>query len=724
MNGDGMSESTPTRYRESYRRILIDMHIPDWETDFLADYRPTDAVAAAADAGASGLMLYFQAHTGLCYWPTRSGEQHRAFRGRDPIAESLEAARAHGLPVCAYYSVNFNNWAWERHPDWRLEPIASGVIGGGLLQRPRYGLCCMNHPGYRQFAAAQIDEIVTDYEVDALFCDMVWWMSICGCPSCRERCREETGREMPAAIDWLDPRWCEFQSARERWVIELAEDLRDRAKRGRPGLDVYHNFALGMTNWTRGVSFESAAAHDFLGGDFYGGRDEQLVISRLMLNLSPQRPVEFMTTVSANLAQHEQLKPAEALRLQNLAATATGSAFMMITAVDPRGTLNPAMLERCADAFGQARAYEPFLGGEPVEDIGVYFSSASKMSFADNGKRLADAPTDSPTAYPHFEAVRGACRALQRAHLPFGVVTRQQLSALGRYKALILPNVLRMDGKEVRAFREYVDGGGKLYASCFTSLTDTRGNRREDFMLADVFGCRFERPETGLMIHLEPAAAGCREALAGERCVSHWVGPEAQPGALRLAESSEGRALMNLNLPYGYPSRGSAEGRDWASIHSSPPWESTGRPVVVEHEFGRGRCIYSAVDLETGESAAHERLFVHLVDRLADGTWSFRADAHPNIWVTAFDQTDRSRWIVSLLNYTAELPAAGSGPIRLSLATPPGRQVANVSSLPDERRIEFSSGASGISIAIDDCVELRMLSIAYERTSTAPEARS
>src|SRR5439155_6840307 len=100
---------------------------------------------------------------------------------------------------------------------------------------------------------------------------------------------------------------------------------------------------------------------------------------------------------------------------------------------------------------------------------------------------------------PHVRAVRGVVRALQRAHLPFGVITSKQLAELDRYKLVILPNVLRMNADQVAAFRDYVHGGGALYASCYTSLVETRGVRHDDFLLAEVFGCHFAADDIGSM---------------------------------------------------------------------------------------------------------------------------------------------------------------------------------------------------------------------------------
>ena len=475
----------PTWNRKSLRRILIDTQIPDWDPEFLANYDVDAAFDACLSAGADSVMVYFQSHTGLCNWPTDSGKQHAAFAGRDLVAETLSSARQRGLPVCAYYSVNFNNQAWLEHPDWRLKSAGKGMIGGGLLVRDRYGICCFNHPDYREFIKTQITEILSAYEIEALFYDMVWWMGVCVCDQCRDRLRREESIEIPQTIDWLNPDWCSFQSARERWLTEFAHELRDHAQQLSPGISVYHNFALAMMNWTRGVSFDSAAAHDFLGGDFYGGRDEQLVISRLMLNLTESRPVEFMTTVTENLAEHESLKSPQRLSQTALAASASASAMLMICGIDPDGGLNKAAFQHIEQAFSARQPWDAELGGDPIEQIGVYFSDDSKMSFAENGLPLEASQQRPPVEYPHFTALRGACKKLQRAHLPFGVITRKQLGTLHRYPVIVLADVLRMSDEEVSTFRAYVHDGGSLYASRYTSLTETGGKRRSDFMLAD-----------------------------------------------------------------------------------------------------------------------------------------------------------------------------------------------------------------------------------------------
>lgn len=102
-------------------------------------------------------------------------------------------------------------------------------------------------------------------------------------------------------------------------MLEWADELRALVRELKD-IDVY--FAMRVANWSRAQGFEFAAGHDFLGGDFYGGRDEQLDVCKFMLNLSERRPIEFMATVTSNLTAHESLKSQEEHDLLAFAAIA------------------------------------------------------------------------------------------------------------------------------------------------------------------------------------------------------------------------------------------------------------------------------------------------------------------------------------------------------------------------------------------------------------------
>jgi hypothetical protein len=559
------------------------MHIPDWDETFLSEYEPARVVALQTDAGAGSVMVYCQSHLGLCYWPTRIGQRHHAMGERDWLAESLLALRQAGCEVFGYYSVIFNNDLFKRRPEWRVEPRPP--LPGWAFHGQRYGQVCPNNQEYRAYLRRELTELFTGYRFDGFFFDMTFWRGVCQCPSCQQRFRAEVGAEMPPRIDWADPAWCEFQLARERWLVEFTAFLNDLAREH--GITVvYHNFAVSLFNWKFGMSTDLWMHNDFLGGDFYGDMDEQFLISRYMLNLSKTQPIEFMTSRCTHLTDHVSAKPLAQLHIQAFAALASNAAFRLIDAIDPQGSLCEAVYPELATVFERLTPYHPWLGGVAVEDVVVYLSDYSKMSLEENGRDYND-PVALGLSSPHLSAARGAARALRQQHIPVGVITRKQLKRLGEFPAIVLPDVLRMSQEEADALTAYVTAGGCLYASGGTGMYSLTG-KRTDSALAKCLGLQFLQTMPGRTMYLEPKTQDWRALCLPQSLVC--VHDAVQQVAVQ-APAVE--VLGCLTLPYGFPHEGTLDDQHWASIHSAPPGLATDLPVVTRQRFGLARIFHA-----------------------------------------------------------------------------------------------------------------------------------
>jgi hypothetical protein len=698
------------RYEAGRRRTLLDMHIPDWDPAFLAKYDPVALADTYKRANITSAMLYCKSHVGLCYWPTPVGKMHANLAERDAVGELVDALRARDIGVCAYYSVVFDNWAATEHPDWRQVTI-SGNDYQGLI---RYGVCCQNNPEYRAYEHAQLTDLLGRYEVDALFLDMVFWPFICCCEHCRARYRDEAGADIPETVDWMSPAWCRFQRAREGWSDEFAQWLFAVARAARPNVAVTHNLAPSLMSWVQAQPVLASNHDTFVAGDLYGDRVEQLMVSKLIAHLGQQGPPEFMTSRTVDLSDHERVKSSEQMLTYALAAPATGSALLFIDAIDPSGEINADMYDRIGPVFAESSRYEPWIGGEPVEDVAVYYSVDSQMNFEENGTPVAAVNAARDARHPHIRAVRGACGALQRAHVPFGVITSRELGSLHRYAVVVLPNVLRMSADEVAAFRAYVNAGGTLYASGWTSLVSTDGAHHDDFQLADVFGVSLDGEEAGPFIYLKPVVGDDDSLLteiAPQRYLSRPIrgsgfGPPKQRCGVPRVRATTASALATVTLPYGYPARGNVLDRQWASIHSSPPWLDTGAAAIVTNSFGAGRAIYSIDDIESTDAWANENVFVWMVNSLLAGRARFAAAAHPSIWINAFDQTGQRRMLVTLFANNADPPPSVQT-ARFAIPHPRGQRFVRVTEVPGGRELPFNAN----DMRIDFDVEVERLTM-------------
>jgi hypothetical protein len=708
------------RYDRTYRRTLLDMHIPDWEPEFLAQHNPERLAELYAASHISGVLFYCKSHMGLNYWPSPVGGIHPAAAERDLVDEMVHALRARDIAPAAYYSVIFDNWAVESHPEWALVPATT--LNGQNLQvlGPRYGTACLNHPDYRAYENSQITALLERYDFDALWIDMAFWTGVCICECCRGRYRSESGDEIPLVVDWTSPTWSRFQSARERWLNEWTLELFEVARAVRPGLPVTHNLAPGAIGWVTGQKIDWGRDDSFAAGDIYGGKDEQLLISKLMLHLGREQPSEFMTSRALHIFNHSSLKSEHRMLVEVLASTAHASAFLFIDAIDPAGTVNAGVYEQIGRVFAKTKRYEEFLGGVPVEDVAVYYSDDSRLRPEDSGRAVADASANAFAemgTYPHQVAVSGAVRQLQHDHIPFGAITRSQLDRLGEYRVVVLPDVLRMDDEEIERLRAYVAGGGSLYASGRTSLLAPEGILRDDFGLSDVFGVHLAGIESGHGVYsraLDPLIA---EAVHPESHLAHGFVPEVASRAPlrmpRLGTELGGQPLARLTLPYAYPSAGSMMAHDFASIHSSPPWQDLDNPTIVSNRYGEGRAVYSALPIETGRGDADQRVFTSLVRWLLGGPQTLAADAHPDVWVTAFEQPEQNRAIISVLGYFIDAPI--KFPVSFSYRNRDGRSCVALRDASSGAAVPFEADEDGtVRVAIDAVDGFGMYLVIYD----------
>jgi len=686
------------------------MHIEDWDERFLSKLDPKNYVKMLKLANVKSAMIYANSHVGYCYWPTRTGHMHRGIRGRDVLGEIIDLCHKEGIDVIVYYSLIFNNWAYEHHPEWRIIDLDGQASRERSGQAGRYGVCCPNSPGYRKFVLDQIEELGKNYEFEGIFFDMTFWPAVCYCSNCKRRYKEETGENPPTTINWDDPSWIKFQRKREEWLAEFASMATSAIKKYKPEVAVEHQSSTVAASWMLGVTSLLSEQCDFLGGDFYGGVLQQSFICKLYYNLTPNMPFEFMTSICyPSLKDHTTTKPRELIEARAFLTIAHNGAFLIIDAIDPIGTLEERRYRMIGEIFDEISRYEKYLGGELCQDVAIYFSFNSKMNFIENGARASASrrPFEAfAVKLPHVEAALGAAETLRTKHIPFGVITDKNLKELSRFQVVILPNVLRLSDEEADAIKEYIAAGGSVYASKFTLKSK----------LSEILGATYigETEEKVTYIAPTPEGKALLSGITKEYPLSIYpTHPSISGSQIKAEFSSREGVIATITLPYTNPDDPSK----FASIHSNPPGVPTDYPAIICKKFGKGRIMWSSASIETyaTQSLKHRSIFANIIKSLAQNPFSFEATAPEYVEIIHFHKPEEKRYLINIVNFQSEIgiPNIPVHDILLKLRIK-GKPV-NVMSLPDETSIPFEQSGNCINIKVPAVKIFRMLALDYEK---------
>ena len=565
----------------NFRRNLLDMHIDDWNDEFLSKIDAKEYVDALAEAGFQSAMVKAKPHTGLCYYPPSVGRMHKGLKGYDYFGDMVRLCHEKDITVVAYFTQIFDNWAYDNHPDWRCV-TQEGKQFREYRALPdfktgRYGIVCPNNPDYRAYVKENLIHLNTHYDFEGMFLDMTFWPDICYCQHCRTRYFKETGRELPRQMDFDDATFLDFQLRREKWMAEYARFATDSVKAVRPEVTIEHQFSMITSPWINASSEYLMDAVDYAGGDYYGGFLQQTFINKYYKNVSPALPFTYHTSrCDPELVQHTTTKTEDELLLHAITALVHSGAFQLVDAINPDGTIVPEVYTGLMkNIFKQTMPYEKYVNGALVHDVAIWFASHAK--FDPNEKGLIADKTFKPNYY--VESPTCMAGILRESNIPFEVIGSRNLSNY-QGQALILSHVARILPEEMDAIQAYVERGGSLLVS--GPVADER--------LAKLLGITITGKTEHSVTYISPTKAGEAYLAGFSRKVPLTISMHQYTAKVDAPDCT---VLGTLTLPYtlqGTP--------DFSAIHSNPPGIYTESPAITKRTVGKSTLIWTAAPIE------------------------------------------------------------------------------------------------------------------------------
>lgn len=678
-------------YETSFRRNLVDMHIDDWNEEFFSQFDPQQYFDCLKKGHIQSPMIYLQSHVGLCNWPTQSGKMHSGFQGKNKVKQLIDLCHAEGMDVVGYYSLIYNNWAYEKYPQWRMKDREGhhsrdnkdhGFSGG------RYGILCPNNLQYREFVLTQLAEILNTYKIEGIFLDMTFWPMICYCDECQKRFRTETGYHIPKTIDWSNAVWQQFQLKREQWLNEFAAVCSAELKRLLPEISIEHQFSTMHQHWVYGVNEGINKASDYAGGDLYGGHYQESFVCKLYYEITKNQPFEYMTSrCDPDILDHTTTKSIEALRLHNFLTLAHHGAMLFIDAIDPNGTINPKVYDTIGKVFEESIPYEKYLTGKMVADTAIYFNLESKMNSRAKGNQI-------DYSNPQLDATVGAAMALTSNNFLYTVIPSNKQDRIIDKKVVVVSEAAFLSDEEIDNFADYVKRGGSLYIS-----GSTESRLAKKLLGLELLGYTEEN-----ITYIAPTNEG--QSLFGEMYTNEH--PLAYKDVqMKVANTLGKKVLATITLPYTNPD----DKTKFAAIHSNPPGIKTDMPAIVYGEYGKGKVIWSAASFEKNPQKAHKDVFICMIRLLYGSSSMFSTSAPYFVQFTLFDDNKNNCKYLNVINVQEQVPLIKIDNFKIKLLS--DKAIQSVLLLPDEIVVDYTYTNGILEFDVIDIDIFKMYKIKY-----------
>lgn len=671
-------------YNDKFRRHLCDMHIEDWNEEFLSEFSPENYCDMLKKANIQVAMIYLQSHVGYCNWPSKTAKVHRHFEEKpDDMRKLISLCHENNIKVVGYYSLNYNTWAHDMHPEWRM-CLESGESQRAADLSYRYGLCCPNNAEYRKFVYRQIDEMFEYFTVDGMFFDMLFWPHPCYCPACRKRYLAETGKELPKKDACTPEEWREFCDSRAYWIGEWAKSVTEYIHRDHPDMPVEHNFSAATSGFHMCCRDGVSEASEYVGGDLYGGPLEQSFVCSVYRDLSNNQPFEYMTgRCTPNLRAHTVTKTEDELTRQILLTCAHHGAFLAIDAIDPVGTLDERFYALLGRINQKEAAYEPYLTGKLVEDIGLFYNLDSSVNLQNDegdASSFLHFATANRICSNHTACIQAA-KHLIGAHIPFGVTTKGKKDTWSKYRTIIAPNINRLDEDTVDALIRYVAEGGCLYFS----------NCDEKRLFETLVGGKVVKYTGSTKPYIYPAPG--HEDIMPDYNEKYPLPMDMAIPLIEGISQDNIRAYVKLAYTPVFD-----EQRRFSSIHSNPPGLSTNYPGIVETTYGKGKVIWCAGALEFHEARDYGRILIDILKRLDHRPFTTTSTAGSNVEIVSFIDGNKLR--ISAVDVTEGSEFFTFPEFTVTVMT--DRPAASVKKLPDGADVPFSCDGRSITFTVKD----------------------
>jgi len=424
----------------------------------------------------------------VAYYPTDVPLHHRSawLADSDSFGYLVKGSRKLKMSIIARTDPHAT-WqnVYDAHPDW----IALNADGEKRRHwaKPDLWVTCALGPYNFEFMTQVHKEIMERYEPDGIFSNRWAGSGICYCEHCQKNFKSFSGLEIPRNNNPSDPvfrKYSEWNIARLKELWLLWDDVIRKKKT--TSRFIPNGFPdKVITGQLSDIVFTDHQARSGYTMPWSNGKVAKEL--RASIGMKPLGGI-FSVGVEEKYRWKDSVQSDEEIRIWVAEGTANGMRpwFTKFSGV----LYDKRWLATVDNIYQEHYRNERYLRNTaPLARVGMVFSEQT----GNYGNELWQ--------QKNGDHEMGMYQALIEARIPFEMVNDRLLDAeqLKPFKLLILPNISSLSNDQCNQLREFARNGGSLLATFETSLYDEKGNRRDNFGLADLFGVSYTKQVDGPM---------------------------------------------------------------------------------------------------------------------------------------------------------------------------------------------------------------------------------
>ncbi len=415
-----------------YRQVHLDFHTSPHISNIGLKFDKKQWQQRLKAGHVNSITIFAVGHHGLAYYDTKLGNKHPNLKF-DLLRAQFDACKEINVNAPIYITAGINNWASELHPEWR-EINCDGKYAGWSTSpiQPGFHKMCFNTP-FLDLLCKQIREVVHLYpNCDGIFLDIIS-QGPCCCNWCLNSMKE-TG---------LDACNEEDRKLNARTVLEKYYRLTTEAvKTDNPDMPIFHNSGHITKGNTKILKYFSHLELESLPTGSWG-YDHFPLSAKYVLQLEHDfmgMTGKFHTT----WGEFGGFKHPNALRYECAAMIAMGAKCSVGDQLHPCGELDESTYNIIGAAYKEVEEKETWC------DNVISISDFGLLSSADvNSSHERENASDT-----------GAGRVMLEGQLLFDVIDGEM--DFTKYKALLLPDEIKVNSDLKKKIDNYLTQGGKL----------------------------------------------------------------------------------------------------------------------------------------------------------------------------------------------------------------------------------------------------------------------